>query len=87
MRKLRSHCYLATSRFRRIRGAAFGLLKYLIRPPLPALGQLGNGQQSLGLIALMGVDAKYLSNGEFMLGSLDDSDLISGTHIPLDDYA
>src|SRR5215831_17266862 len=87
MRKLRCHCHLATSRFLCIRGAAFGLLKQLIRPPPPALGHPGNGKQSLGLIAITGVDAKYLSNGEIMSGSLDYPHLISGTHLTLDDYA
>src|SRR5205823_4649780 len=38
-------------------------------------------------IAITGVDAKYISDGEIMIGSLDYPDLISGTHITLDDYS
>src|SRR5262245_57476557 len=87
MRKLRCHCHLATSRFRGIRGAVFSLLKRLIRPPPPALGHPGNGKQPLGLIAITGVDAKYLSDGEIMIGSLDYPNLISGAHLTLDDYS
>src|SRR5262245_17275307 len=36
-------------------------------------------------MAITGVDAKYISNGEIMSGFVDDPDLISGPHIPLDD--
>ena len=49
-----------------------------IRPPPPALGHPGNRKQPLGFIAITGVDAKYISDGEIMIGSLDDPDLISG---------
>jgi hypothetical protein len=78
---------LATSGFGHIRAAAFGLLKQIIRPPSPALGHPGNRKQPLGLIAITGVDAKYISDGEIMIGSLDYPDLISGAHIALDDYS
>jgi len=87
MRKLRCHCHLATSRFGRIRGAAFGLLKQIIRPPLPALGHPGNRKHPLSLIAITGVDAKYIADGEIMIGSLDYPDLISSAYITLDDYS
>src|SRR5437016_1762678 len=76
-------CHLATSRLGRIRGAAFGMLQPIIRPPPPALGHSGNRKQSVGLIAITGVDAKHISNGEIMIGSLDYPDLISGPHITL----
>jgi len=36
-------------------------------------------------MAITGVDAEYMSNGEIMIGSLDDPDLISGPHITFDD--
>jgi len=36
-------------------------------------------------MAITGVDAKYMSNGEIMIGSVDHPDLISGPHIALDD--
>src|SRR5262245_34794784 len=78
---------LTTARVGCICGAGFGLLQHFIRPPLPALGHLGNRQQPLGLSAIMEVDAKYLSDGEIMSGSLDAPDLISGTHLTLDDDA
>jgi hypothetical protein len=38
-------------------------------------------------MAITSVDAEYMSNGEIMIGSLDYPDLISGTHITLDDDA
>ena len=36
-------------------------------------------------MAITGVDAEYLSNGEIMIRSLDDPDRIAGTHITLND--
>ena len=36
-------------------------------------------------MAITGVNAKYVSDGEVMIGSLDDPDLIPGSHITLDD--
>jgi len=38
-------------------------------------------------MAITGVDAEYMSNGEIMIGSLDYPDLVSGPHIALDDYS
>src|SRR5262249_54620159 len=38
-------------------------------------------------MAITGVDAKYVSDGEIMIGSLDYPDLISGLHITLDDHS
>jgi hypothetical protein len=38
-------------------------------------------------MAITGVDAKYVSDGEIMIGSLDYPNLISGLHITLDDYS
>lgn len=49
------------------------------------LGHSGNRKQPIGFMAIMGVDAEYISNGENMIGSLDYPDLLSGTHITLDD--
>jgi len=46
---------------------------------------LGNRKQPIGFMAITGVDAEYMSNGEIMIGSLDDPDLISGSHITLND--
>jgi hypothetical protein len=62
-------------------------LKQIIRPPPPALRYPGNRKQPLGLIAITGVDAKYISDGEIMIGSLDYPDLVSGAHITLDYYS
>src|ERR1043166_8415582 len=87
MRTLRCHCLLATARFRCLRRAACGLVKHLLRPPPPALGHPGNGKPPLSLLVITGVDAKDLAEGEIMLGSLDDPDLIAGAHLTLDDYA
>jgi hypothetical protein len=36
-------------------------------------------------MAITGVDAEHMSDGEIMIWSLDYPDLISGTHISLDD--
>ena len=36
-------------------------------------------------MAITGVDAEYILNGEIMIGSLDYLDLFSRTHITLDD--
>ena len=85
--QFRYPCHLTTSRFVRIRGAVFGLLKPIVRPPPPALGYLGNCKQPGDFIAITGVDAKYISNGQIMIGSLHYPDLISGPHITLDDYS
>jgi hypothetical protein len=38
-------------------------------------------------VAILGVDAKYVANGEIMIGTLDDADFISGPHITLNDYS
>jgi hypothetical protein len=62
-------------------------LKQIGRPLPPALGHPGDHKQSFDFIAITGVDAKHISDGEIMVGSLDYSDLISGPHITLDDYS
>src|ERR1700758_5883729 len=74
-----------TSRFARVQGTAFCPLKKVIRPAPPALGHSGNRKQPVGFMAITGVDAKYMPNGEIMIGSLDHPDLVSGPHITLDD--
>src|SRR5262249_17132621 len=76
---------LATAGLGRTRGAAFGLLKHITRPPPPALGHPGNRKQPFDLIAITGVDAKYIADGETMIGPLDHPDLIPGPHLALDD--
>ena len=77
--------WLAASRFARVQGPAFCPLKKTSRPAPPALGHSGNRKQPIGFMAITGVDAEYMSNGEIMIGSLDDPDLISGPHITFDD--
>jgi hypothetical protein len=57
-------------------------LKKIIRPAPPALGHAGDRKQPVGFMAIPGVDAKYISNGEIMIGSLDHPDLISGPTSP-----
>ena len=74
-----------TSRFARVQGTAFCPLKKVIRPAPPTLGHSGNRKQPVGFMAITGVDAKYMPNGEIMIGSLDHPDLVSGPHITLDD--
>src|SRR5262245_16956178 len=78
---------LATSGFGRSGLVALGLLKHVPRPPLPALGHLGNSKQPIDFIVSTGVDAKYIADRQIMIGSLDYPDLIAGPHITLDDYS
>jgi hypothetical protein len=77
----------ATSGFNSLRGAAFGLLKKIRRPPPPTLGHLRNRKQPFDFSTITVVDAKYISNSEIMIGSLDYLDLISGSQGTLDDYS
>lgn len=79
------HLALATSRFGRLGGLAFALLKPINRPPLPALRHSRSRKQPLGFIAITGVDAKYVSDGETMSRPLDYPDLITRPHATLDD--
>ena len=78
---------LATAGFSPIRGAAFGPLKQINRPPPPALGHLRNRKQPFDVLAIAGVDAKYVSDGEIMIGSLDHPDLIPYPHTTFDDQS
>src|SRR6266851_8005532 len=64
---------------------AFDPLKQAFRPSPPALGQLGNRKQPLDLIAIAQVDAKYIADGDVVIGPLDNSDPILGADIALDD--
>src|ERR1700682_2123081 len=54
-------------------------------PSPPALGQLGNRKQPLDLIAIAQVDAKYIADGDVVIGPLDNSDPILCANIALDD--
>jgi hypothetical protein len=76
---------LATPRLGRLAGLAFVLLKPINRPPLPTLGHLWNRKQPLDFIAITGVDAKYVSDGEAMSRLLDHPDLITRPYTSLDD--
>ena len=79
---------LSTSRrtaFSPFRVAPFGVLKKIRCPPLPGVGHLRNRKQPLDFMPITGVDAEHMSDSEIVIGSLDDPDLISGTHISLDD--
>jgi len=78
---------LGTSWFGRIRRTILGLSKQIAGPPSPARGHPGNHKQPFDFIAIAGVDAKYISDGEIMIGSLDYPDLISRPHITLDNYS
>ena len=76
---------VATSRFGRLGVLAFALLKPINRPPLPALRHSRSRKQPLDFIAITGVDAKYVSDGETMTRPLDYTDLIAGPYTTLDD--
>jgi hypothetical protein len=67
----------ATSRFGRLGGLVFALLKPIDRPPLPALGHSGNRKQPLDFIAITRIDAKEVPDGETMSRLLDYPDLIT----------
>src|SRR5262249_55272989 len=62
-----------------------GLLKPIDRPLPPALRHSWSRKQPLDFIAITSVDAKYISNGEIMVWSLDHPDLIAGAEFALDD--
>ncbi len=66
---------------------ASGLLKEFLRPSPPALGQLGNGNQTLDLVAIAQEDSKYVADGDVVIGSVDYPDPIVGADIALDNYA
>src|SRR5262249_10244727 len=76
---------LATSRSGRPSGPALALLKPIGRPPRPALGHSRHREQALDFVAVRGVGAKSVADGEVRIGSLDAPDLIPGPHIPLGD--
>src|SRR5262245_54695028 len=82
-----THSALATSWVGRIRGTILGCLEQIGRPSPPARRHPGNRKQPFDFLAIAGVDAKYVPDGEIMIGFLDYPDLISGPHIPLDDYS
>src|SRR5262249_9446557 len=71
--------------FQRIPGTILGLLKPIGRPPPPALGHLRHRQQPLDFTAIAGVDAKDIPDGEIVVGSLDDPNRISSSHVALGD--
>jgi hypothetical protein len=48
---------------------------------------LPNRKQPFDFIAITGVDAKYISDGEIVIGSLDYPDFVSGPHITFDDQS
>src|SRR5262249_320419 len=76
---------LATSRFDCFVWLASALLKPFSPPPLPALGHLRNRKQSLDLLAITRVDAKYVPDGESMSRPLDYSDFVTHPYTALDD--
>jgi hypothetical protein len=78
---------LTTPGLGRIRRAIFDLLQEVIRPPPPARRHPGNRKQPFDFIAITRVYAKYISDGEIMIGFLDYPDLIAGPHITLDNYS
>src|SRR6185295_6376011 len=73
---------LTASRFR-VRRTFFGLSKHILRPPPPGLRHLGDRNQPAGFMVIAGVDAKYIADGEVLIGPLDDPDVIAGPHLAL----
>src|SRR2546426_11170487 len=57
----------------------------MLCPSSPTLGQLRNREQPRYLIPIARIDAKDISDGEVVIWLLHDADLVSGTHIALDD--
>jgi hypothetical protein len=62
-------------------------VKHIARPPPPTFGHPGDREQPFDFIVITGVDAKYISDSEIVIGPLDHVDLISGPDITLDDYS
>src|SRR5438067_4650698 len=57
----------------------------MLCPSSPTLGQLRNRKQPRHLITIARIDAKDILDGEVVIRLLHDPDLVSGTHIALDD--
>src|SRR5262249_12810319 len=74
----------ATSRFSPIGGGTLGLLKRSNRPSSPAFGHLRNRKQPFDFSTITVVDAKYISDGEIMIGSSHNRNVISSPHVTLD---
>jgi hypothetical protein len=62
-------------------------LEEIGRPPLPTRRHRGNGKQPFDFLAIAGVDAKDVSDGEIMIGPFDYVDLIAGPNITLGDQS
>src|SRR3954468_18191733 len=69
----------------RVRRALFGLSKRILRPPLPGLRHLRYGDQSTGFTVITCIDAKYIADGEALIGPPDDPDLLAGLHLAFGD--
>src|SRR5215831_182119 len=67
------------------RGPGLALLQPVVCPPLPAFGHSRHRKQPVDFMAITGVDAKYVANGQIVIGFVDDPDLISGPNIALGD--
>src|SRR5262245_65604768 len=76
---------LSTSRFGHLGGMAFALMKPISRPPLPTLGHSRDSKQPLDFIAITGLDANYVSDGQTKSRPLDYPDLITRAYSTLDD--
>src|SRR4051812_40573564 len=70
-----------------VRRTLFGLSKRVLRPPLPGLRDLRNGDQSTGFMVITCVNAKYIADGEVLIGPRDGPDLVAGRHLAFGDYA
>src|SRR5262249_59441730 len=83
----RSHTELglAIARVSRLGGLAFALLKPVSRPPLPALGHSRHRKQPRDFLAITGVDAKDVPDGETVIWPIEHPDLITRPDTSLDD--
>src|SRR5262249_57133688 len=83
----RSHTELglATARVGGLGGLDFALLKPISRPPLPALGHSRDRKQPRDFLAITGVDAKDVPDGETVIWPIEHPDLITRPDTSLDD--
>jgi hypothetical protein len=77
--------FLTTSWFLYFRGTILVPLKHIGRPAPPSLGHAGSGKQALDFMAIASVDAKYVSDGEIMIGPRHHPDGIASPHVAFAD--
>ena len=78
------HLLLAASGGGCPRSAALGFLQVLSRPPSPALGHPRDREEAPDLLPVEGVDAENIADGEIVVGTLNDLNLIARPHFAHD---